>query len=156
CIGLSGVECWSKPREDGPDGKKIGPRELIDDLATLPWRGQRVCTVFDSDIVENEGVAWAEFNFSEALAKLGLEARNRRLPSAPSGEKVGLDDYLLTHSADELRQLLAAAGRAGRPTRRGQSLPFDAAAKGEGVHLTDYGNAQRLVERHGQDLRYCH
>jgi len=25
-----------------------------------------------------------------------------------------------------------------------------------GYNLTDYGNAQRLVQRHGRDLRYCH
>jgi putative DNA primase/helicase len=27
---------------------------------------------------------------------------------------------------------------------------------GEKYHLTDLGNAERLVEKHGQDLRYCH
>lgn len=43
----------------------------------------------------------------------------------------------------------AAQGRAGSRNRSPSSGPV------LGHHLTDMGNARRLVDRHGQDLRYC-
>ena len=35
-------------------------------------------------------------------------------------------------------------------------VPEAVRVKGIRFHLTDIGNAQRLVSRHGQDLRYCY
>ena len=47
----------------------------------------------------------------------------------------------------ELRHKLEDADR--QPGERGYKLHDDA-------HLTDRGNAMRVVQRHGQDLRFCH
>src|SRR5262249_1171274 len=46
CIGLSGVWSWQTKRSR-KDGKAIGPRELIADLAGVPWNGRHVFVVFD-------------------------------------------------------------------------------------------------------------
>lgn len=43
-----------------------------------------------------------------------------------------------------------------RPIRLHVRPGEDAPAEGEPLPMTDYGNAQRLVERYGHSLRYCH
>ena len=43
CIGLGGVDAWSKKREKGPDGKKIGQRELIDDFDAVALAVDQQC-----------------------------------------------------------------------------------------------------------------
>jgi putative DNA primase/helicase len=46
-----------------------------------------------------------------------------------------------------------------RPKSASAAVPVDDASgtkPKDGQHLTDNGNARRLVDRHGQDLRYCH
>src|SRR5262249_55237092 len=59
-------------------------------------------------------VRWAEFHLAKVLAKKGATVKVVRLPQGPSGPdgepvKVGLDDYLAKHTADEFRQLVANA-----------------------------------------------
>jgi putative DNA primase/helicase len=62
------------------------------------------------------------------------------------------------------RGYLLNAERDGRPApsrsatdSQGESRPAGGSAvEDEDPHLTDLGNAQRLVALHGQDLRYCH
>jgi putative DNA primase/helicase len=49
CVGLCGVECWSKRREKGPDGRGTGPRELLDDWQAIALRGRVVYVVFDGE-----------------------------------------------------------------------------------------------------------
>lgn len=114
CVGLGGVDSWSKSRETGPDGKKIGDRELIKDFDHVALFGRKVFIAFDSDIVEKTGVQRAEWELSRALAKRGAVVKCVRLPDGPlAGDgkpsKVGLDDYLLTHSANDLQALIDAA-----------------------------------------------
>jgi P4 family phage/plasmid primase-like protien len=43
----------------------------------------------------------------------------------------------------------------GRHTPGGES-PRNDKPNGSGIHLTDLGNARRVVARHGRDLHYCH
>ena len=114
CIGLGGVDAWSRKREKGPDGKKLGKRELISDFDVVALNGREVLIVFDSDIAEKPSVQWAEWSFSQALTERGAVVKVVRLPNGPpdaNGEpiKIGLDDFLVAHSADELRELLKAA-----------------------------------------------
>jgi hypothetical protein len=57
---------------------------------------------------------------TEALEALGATVRVVRLPAGPPGPdgkptKVGADDFLLTHTPDDLRRLIAAAVRATPP-----------------------------------------
>ena len=123
CIGLGGVEAWSKKREKGADGKKLGKRELISDFDAVTFDGREVFIVFDSDLAEKPSVQWAEWSFSQVLAERGAVVKVVRLPNGPpdaNGEptKTGLDDYLVTHSADEFGELLKAAIPPQKPERK--------------------------------------
>jgi hypothetical protein len=116
CIGLVGVYGFQKKQPVGPDGRKIGDRELIDDLQGIAWDGRLVVIVYDSDALEKPGVLWAESHLAEVLTRLGAVVKVVRLPGGPDGVKWGLDDYLVANSAAALRSLIAAAGRPKKPT----------------------------------------
>jgi hypothetical protein len=109
CLALSGVWSWQSKRAKDDQGRTAGPRKMIPDLAAVVWKGRRVVVAFDSDLDGNTDVQWAEWHLTEALRQAGADVRAIRLPGAESGEKVGLDDYLLTHTAEELRALIDAA-----------------------------------------------
>lgn len=123
CVGLGGVEAWSRKREVGPDGKKIGKRELIEDFNAINLSGRLVYIVFDSDISDKINVQWAAWNLSQALTARGAIAKVVRLPNGPPDAdghptKVGLDDYLVAHSAAALRDLLQKAEPPTKPERQ--------------------------------------
>ncbi|NLW80100.1 MAG: DUF3854 domain-containing protein, partial [Desulfovibrionales bacterium] len=94
-VGLSGVWNW-----------KSTDKELIDDLEAIRWKKRRVYVAFDSDIVEKSEAQAALRAFVEVLEKRGAEVRVVLLPSGDDGKKVGLDDYLLNHTADDLQKLI--------------------------------------------------
>lgn len=114
CIGLTGVYGWQKKREKDAKGKPVGPRELIDDLEAVAWNDRSVYIVYDSDAARTDKVRRAEAIFAGLLIEHGSKVFVVRLPEGPLGDdgtpaKVGLDDYLLTHSAEELQALMATA-----------------------------------------------
>jgi hypothetical protein len=97
CVAITGVYNWLT--------RTFGDRTApIPDLAVL--KGRTVHLAPDSDAATNA-------NVSDAFRRLGLhlegayncDVRLITLPPGPNGEKVGLDDYLLTHGPDELWQL---------------------------------------------------
>jgi hypothetical protein len=109
CLGLVGIYGWAKKRKD-----KEAPWELIDDLAAVAWKGRTVYLCFDSDRADKVQIRWAEWHLAQTLMALGAVVKIGALPPGPVGEdgnpaKVGLDDYLCAHTADDLRQLLARA-----------------------------------------------
>lgn len=116
CVALSGVWAWQLKRPKDAQGRGSGPRKLLPDLAAVAWRGRAVYIVFDSDLADKPEVQWAEWHLAEALREAGAVVRVVRLPAGADGAKVGLDDYLIAHTADELRQLLAGADTPERPT----------------------------------------
>jgi hypothetical protein len=128
CLGLGGVEAWSRKREKGSDGRKLGKRELIADFDAVILEGRQVYIVFDSDIVDKVAVQLAEWNLSQALIQRGAIVKVIRLPHGRSDAesnptKVGLDDFLVAHTADELRMLLGTARPPQDPAERsGKSL----------------------------------
>jgi P4 family phage/plasmid primase-like protien len=96
------------------DGKAIGERELIDDLASIAWQGRPLFIVYDSDAVTNRHVRMAEWHLAETLKRHGAAVKTVRLPPGEPGPdgapaKVGLDDFLVAHGAEALRRLLDAA-----------------------------------------------
>jgi putative DNA primase/helicase len=114
CVGLVGVYGWQQPRPRGQDGKTHGPRELIEGLAKIPWRGRRVLIVFDSDAAEKREVLWGEWHFARALRVAGADVKVVRLPPGPTRDdgkpaKQGLDDFLAAHGPEALRRLLDEA-----------------------------------------------
>jgi putative DNA primase/helicase len=114
CIGLTGVWSWQKKRARDKDGKPQGERELIDDLAPIPWQSRPAFLVFDSDAATNPNVRAAEWSLAEMLHRHGAVVHVVRLPVGAIGPdgtpaKIGLDDYLVAHGPDAFRELLAGA-----------------------------------------------
>jgi hypothetical protein len=114
CIGLAGVDCWSKPRPKGQSGKPKGKQELSAELAAVAWEGRPVHIVYDSDLAEKRNVQWAEWKLAAALSQRGAVVKVVCLPPGepgPDGKpaKAGLDDFLVARGPDALRELLAAA-----------------------------------------------
>jgi hypothetical protein len=119
-IGLAGVECWSKRRSKGEDGRAQGRRLILDDLAGLPWHGRIVYIVFDSDVVQKRDVQRAEAALARALTDLGAVVYLVRIPPAEGGEKLGIDDYLVRQDdrVEALRGLFAGAVNYAETVRR--------------------------------------
>jgi len=92
CIGLGGV--WSFRSK-----KKAEP--LIEDFDEFTWEGREVLLIFDSDLSTNVNVMKALNMLSKELSGQGAFVYVLYLPYKGK-EKIGLDDYLLTHSVDEL------------------------------------------------------
>jgi len=101
-IGLAGVWNWKS------EAAKVD--SLIPDLDAIDWNGRDVVIAFDSDIATNENIQDAESRLAKQLSIKGAKVRVARLPAAEDGSKVGLDDYLVAHSAAELHQIINAAG----------------------------------------------
>ena len=70
-VGLSGVWSWQQKRQRDADGKGIGPRLLIPDLAAIDWSDREVAIIFDSDAVTNSNVDHAQQELKKALESLG-------------------------------------------------------------------------------------
>ena len=98
-IGLGGVWSFRCAR------KNI---DLLPALEAFRWDGRIVTIVFDSDASSNPQVCAAEGALARELAQRGATVNIARLPP-DGGNKVGIDDYLLTHSKAEGLAVLAAA-----------------------------------------------
>jgi hypothetical protein len=95
CLALPGV--WSWRTRDARDRSVPIP-----DLEHIGWRGRTVYIVFDSDLADKRPVRLAEYALARELSRRGAQVRAIRLPGGSNGVKVGLDDYLLTHSVETL------------------------------------------------------
>lgn len=99
CVALSGVWNW-KFRDEMNDSR------TIEDLHDTWLKGRDVLICFDSDVRTKSGVAAAEFQLAKKLRELEAEkVEGIRLPGGPNSEKVGLDDYLLSHTKEDLWSL---------------------------------------------------
>jgi Domain of unknown function (DUF3854) len=95
-IGLGGVDSWRATKRG---------ISFLPSLEEVNWVRRLVYVVFDSDAAMNPQVVRAQRQLSEALTGHGAFVSIVALP--PNGDvKVGLDDYLLTHSEDQLKELL--------------------------------------------------
>ncbi|MFL5242384.1 MAG: phage/plasmid primase, P4 family [Gemmataceae bacterium] len=121
-IGLVGVWGWQKKRDKDEDGNSVGERELIDDLAGVKWQDRQVFIVFDSDAADKHEIQWAEWHLCRVLASHGAVVKIVRLPSGEPGadgkaQKMGLDDFLVTHDPAKLQDLIDAAATPFKPAR---------------------------------------
>lgn len=84
-------------------------KELIDDIKKLPLKGRKVFYTPDSDVWSDDrkDLLKAVFAFVRALEELGAQVMVVKLSSQNPGVKTGLDDYLLTHSAEDFHKLLS-------------------------------------------------
>lgn len=90
CIGLGGVWSWRSKKHEV---------SLLPELKAIKWEGREVYLAFDSDLERNTAVLYAARAFATTLLKQGAKVVQIKIPSGEMGENVGLDDYLLTHSA---------------------------------------------------------
>lgn len=118
CLGLVGVEAWSKRRRKDAGGKAVGKRELLPELAEVAWKDRPVWIIYDSDLAEKPEVARAEWSLSQALTAAGAKVKVVRLPSRPDGAKAGLDDFLVDRGCDALRLLLETARPPAPPDKK--------------------------------------
>ena len=112
CISLPGVWGW---RGTNPNGGKTA----LGDFESIALNGRRVYIAFDSDIsIKEVRAALTRFvPFLESRgAQVSVSTRRTRFV------KVGLDDYLLTHSA---AQLLALAEQPREPGAADETDPWD-------------------------------
>jgi putative DNA primase/helicase len=108
------------------------------DLQIIPAKGRRVAIIFDSDLSEKDRVKHARGGLAHLLNERGAKVHVVDLPPGPNGEKVGLDDYLNAHTADELQALMEASPNV-------PPLPS----------IDDLGMMQEFVRRHDVTFRYC-
>jgi len=142
CIALLGVSSWRGTNRDG--GKAALP-----DWEQIALNGRRVVLAFDSDALDNPMVWDALKRLGEFLSRRDAKVGYLRLPAAPDGSKVGLDDALASGmTIEQLEQLVADS-----PGRRPVPDATDPVGP-DGFRYTDVGNADRLVAQHGDQIRY--
>ncbi|MEA1946464.1 MAG: DUF3854 domain-containing protein [Thermodesulfobacteriota bacterium] len=92
CIGIGGLWSWMQ------DGK---PSKYLDKII---WFGRKVRFIPDSDAWTRYDLLQAIYAFCSELQDRGADVKIITLPHSGSG-KVGLDDYLLEHSVEDLQKL---------------------------------------------------
>lgn len=118
CIAIGGV--WNT--------RQSGTKSLHPDLANFPAKNFRL--LFDSDIATNEHVQQAEIRLASHLGALGKRVFSVRLPMSDEMDaagkplKVGADDYLVSHGAAALTELILSTPALGER---------EATLSGEGV-----------------------
>ena len=107
-VGLGGVDAWRSG--------KLG-LDLFPVLRDAEWKGRQVTVIFDNDLASNPNVMAARLKLARALAGRGALVEFGTLPFP--GPK-GLDDYLVAHGVDALKEEIIA-----------KAAPF---AEGEALH----------------------
>lgn len=86
---------------------EFGGITVLADFDHIALNGRQVNIAFDSDVMTKPSVRMALERFTEHLQRKGAHVAAVYLPSR-NGEKVGMDDYLLTHSVADLQALVEA------------------------------------------------
>ena len=97
-MALGGVEMFGAPK------KGLSMYPIFDEFE---WGGRDVLIVYDSDVSTNPRVAIALNKLAHAMTMRGAEVYCGTMPPGPEGAKQGLDDYLLTHDADQFEKDVA-------------------------------------------------
>lgn len=151
CIAVSGVWSW---RGKGAEGKS----QPVPDLDLIEWKGRKTEIVFDFDAPRNSDVVRAIRALAKELARRGAIVTAVTLPG-DSDKKVGLDDYLVTHTAEDFGKLprtdplkAKSQGNPNRPSQAdllveiGADLPLFKDQYGECYAVLD-GKAVPLTSR---------
>ena len=99
-IGLGGVFCFKSSKNK---------ESMLPMLREFTWKNRTVFICYDSDAVTNPMVVLAENQLAGLLTSMSAVVKIVRLPAAEDNSKVGLDDFMLLHSTDELRGLMETA-----------------------------------------------
>lgn len=154
CIALNGVSGW---RGTNPQGGKTA----LPDWNDIALNGRRVVIAFDSDATRKPEVQAQLQQLGNYLTSKGADVAYCWLP-ADGSDKVGLDDYLAAgHDKDDLLKLVhpdppplayptLVAAEPATQTTNGVSVIGVVTDR-----LTDDGNANSLVTRFADRIRYC-
>lgn len=96
CIGIPGISCWHGTKHE---------LALLPGLKNFKWEGRTVKVIPDSDVASNPNVRREAYGLAAALSDAGAVPSVVHIPCEPDGKKVGVDDFLLKHSPEELRSL---------------------------------------------------
>lgn len=143
-LGLTGVWSWrgTVGKETGPKGERVSVKGVIADFDRITWT-QRTCLIlFDSNVATNPSVARARLALASELDSRGAKVYYIDLPSDEGVN--GVDDLLALWGPAKVLELFE------------QKVSFTATLAEQAEHLTDLGNARRLVRLYGHDLRYCY
>jgi hypothetical protein len=100
CVGLGGVDSWRSAKRG---------IALLPALEQFVWTNREVVIIFDSDAATNPNVVRAQTALAHELLARGARPSVVALPTADDGSKVGLDDYLLTHTPEEVEALVLSS-----------------------------------------------
>lgn len=100
CLGLGGVDVWRSTKRGLP---------MLPVLDDAEWKDRPVAIVYDSDAMTNDNVVRAQNQLARELTERGARPVIVSLPPGYDRQKQGLDDYLLTHTADDLNELVESA-----------------------------------------------
>lgn len=87
-----------------PQDFKNAQEAVVPELHEFVWDGREVICVYDSDAEHKPQVLQAAYQLAKWLYDHHARPRIVVLPEAEDGSKVGLDDYLLTHTAEQFRE----------------------------------------------------
>lgn len=121
-------------------------------------KGRKVIILPDNDPPGRKHARQVHESLTGIAASVGIA----ELPGLP--EKGDVSDWLEAHKASENPKgdLLKVISRCVQSTPAAEPEPVETKSPqptllvGSGPHLTDHGNAQRLVADHGAELRHCH
>jgi P4 family phage/plasmid primase-like protien len=126
--------------ETGPQGERVTVKGVIADIERVTWRARQVRILFDTNASTNESVSHARRELARQLIRRGAMVRILDLP--PEEGVNGVDDFLGKHGPAEFAQFIQESES---EENRKAVLAFP---------LTDLGNAERLIARHGHDLKW--
>lgn len=98
CIALCGV--WNFTNTT-----KSGTKIFLPALEEIDWEGRNVGLCFDSDIVHKKSVKLALQQLLCHLYERGANCYVILLPTEATGDKNGLDDFVVRHGIDAFKQL---------------------------------------------------
>ncbi|MEZ4565227.1 MAG: DUF3854 domain-containing protein [Thermomicrobiales bacterium] len=97
-VSVSGVYGWR-----GTNSK--GGKVALPDWENVALHGRTVYVAFDSDAWRNPHIKQAMARLARFLESKGARVLCVRFEDAPDGSKVGMDDFLLTHTVQEMYAL---------------------------------------------------
>ncbi|MBA3727596.1 MAG: DUF3854 domain-containing protein, partial [Armatimonadetes bacterium] len=109
CLALLGV--WNFKGKNAEGGSVA-----IGDFDQVALQGRTINIAFDSDAAAKPAVKEAEARLAGVLRSKGAKVSILRIPPGPSGEKVGLDDYLAAGGAPDSLHIVEHEPRSANKT----------------------------------------
>jgi hypothetical protein len=111
CVGLAGVWCWHDTSGSAKGkGRRKKRKTMHPAVKAAITKCRRLLVGFDTpDTATNPDVQKAERSLLNALRKAGAVATALHLPENPTGEKVGVDDFIAANGPEAFRALVEAA-----------------------------------------------